>query len=362
MPTAKNIALTPKHKNGELDFKSRGSFTSPTLSLSLPKAILSLALLSILLTGCGQSSPAVTPAASETRSQQVTAVGYPLACFANQLVDNSVEVLTLTPPEGPLASWKPSRDQISSMQKSDVIFINGSSAPFASWRPRVTLPESKICATANEGLKLADMIAVEDIQIVHSHGPEGEHSHATMVAYPWLDPAMAVKQVGIMADRLTTTYPEMQTAIANAKEELTSEFDLLSATIRQIQSQTKKPTNVLTGSPDLKFLTRALGLNDIHLNWAESPNASQAEIQLKEKLASAQPRPKLMLFAHPPTAELRSVVESMDLKVIMVSKMAREPVGSDYFSVMNETLARLKLALQIDSDSTSANLPDSEQN
>ena len=330
-------------------------------SLTPPGALLTklvplLLLASLLLTGCQEAAtrPDQTPAGP---SNQVTAVGYPLSFFAEQLVDESIKIHAVLPKQGSLASWRPSRDEILSMQKSDIIFINGSAAPFASWLPHVTLPESKVCATANDGLKLSDMISVEDIRIVHSHGPEGEHSHPTMVAYTWLDPAIAAKQVAIMAKRLTTTYPKLKSSIADKQQKLTGELKKLSKAVKtvnlhlalkKISIEEKSPTTMLTDSPNLKFLTRVLGVNDIHLNWSKGLSTSEAEIQLKEKLSSLASRPEFMLFADEPTAELRSVAESFQLNVIVMNSMASATSDSNYFHVMSENLNRLKPTYEIE--------------
>ena len=357
-------------------------------SLTPPGALLTklvsvLLLVPPLLTGCQKAATQPDQTPQTGPSNQVTAVGYPLSFFAQQLVDESIKIHAVLPKQGSLASWRPSRDEILSMQKSDIIFINGSAAPFASWLPHVTLPESKVCATANDGLKLSDMISVEDIRIVHSHGPEGEHSHPTMVAYTWLDPAIAAKQVAIMAKRLTTTYPKLKSSIADKQQKLTGELKKLSKAIKtvnlhlalkKISIGEKSPTTMLTDSPNLKFLTRVLGVNDIHLNWSKGLSTSEAEIQLKEKLSSLASRPEFMLFADEPTAELRSVAESFQLNVIVMNSMASATSDSNYFHVMSENLNRLKPTYEIeakdkikpkhknDAEQAKPNVSDPEQN
>ena len=248
------------------------------------------------------------------------------------------------------------------MQKSDIIFVNGSAAPFATWLPHVTLPESKICATVNEGLKLSDMIAVEDIRVVHSHGPEGVHSHPTMVAYTWLDPTMAAKQVAIMASRLTSSYPEQESSIAAEQQQLTAELESLTEIIDAFHNDDTGPSSVLMDTPKLKFLTRAFGLTDFHLNWEQPPNVSDAETQLKEKLAGATPSPKFMLFTDEPTTELRLLAESLNLQVIVVNSMKHTPIDSDYIRVMIDNSNQLKPVFGIEPKPAKPIVTDAEQN
>ena len=298
---------------------------------------------SLAVVGCGTPSANVSSQPTERAlSKRVTAVSYPLSFFVDRLVGESIDVISVTPPDGKLDAWRPSREQILSMQDSDVIFVNGSAAPYAAWLPHVTLPESRICQTANDGLKLSDMIAVKDIRIVHSHGPEGEHSHPTMVAYPWLDPAIASKQVAVVSERLSKIYPDLKRSIEASQNQLTQELAELSSQLDELNVEATTSASVLTDSPDLKFLTRAVGVEDIHLNWAKQPSAEEAKTQLEAKLSALAPRPTIMLFTRTPSPELRKVVESFDLKIVVLDTMAYAPNSHDYLSVMRDNINQLK--------------------
>lgn len=361
MATASDQNFSQRRKGAKNSARTIFASFAPLREIFANNAV-SLTLILLSLSGCESPTPATERPKPAQQSHQVTAASYPLAHFTKRLVGDSIEVLTLAPASDSTSSWRPSRAEILSMQQSDIIFVNGTAAPFAKWLPHVTLPDSKICATANDGLALADMISVEDIQIVHSHGPEGEHSHPTMVAYTWLDPAMAAKQVGIMASRLADAYPELKSSITQTEQKLTQELADLSATIDELQRRTKNPVSVLTDSPDLKFLTRALGLNDIHLNWRQPPSISDAETQLKEKLASVKPRPEFMLFSTDPPAELRSAVEALNLRIIVVNRIASQPLDGDYFGVMIKTLNQLQPVFGIRPAAPETKSSDSEQN
>jgi zinc transport system substrate-binding protein len=351
MAQAKPKSATINHANETL---------TPVGAL-MTKLVSVLLLVALPFSGCSEPSTLSKRTPQIGPSNQITAVGYPLSFFAHQLLDGSIKIHTLAPDKKSTTPWRPSHAEILTMQKSDIIFVNGSAAPFANWLPHVTLPESKLCATANEGLKLADMIAVEDIRIVHSHGPEGEHSHPTMVRYPWLDPAMAMGQVDVMASRLIKTYPAMESSITKSHQELNKELAQLSAGIEQIAATKTSPVSILTDSPDLKYLTRALSLQDVHLNWSEPLGIDEAKAQLQEKLSSTNPSPEFMLFANEPDQTLRSSVESLGLKIILLDSMARVP-DLDYFRVMANNLHQLQLVLALESNQAKPQASASEQN
>ena len=94
------------------------------------------------------------------------------------------------------------------MQHAGLVVANGRGAEVAKWLETVSIPDSRLCNSATRGLALADYIAIEDLRMVHAHGPEGEHSHPTMVGNTWLDPAIAKKQSAYIAQELMRVFPE----------------------------------------------------------------------------------------------------------------------------------------------------------
>ena len=96
--------------------------------------------------------------------------------------------MTLPVPENQdPAYWEPSGDQIAEFQSADLVLLNG--ADYAKWTLRATLPWSRTVVTC-EGME-EELIEIPDA-VVHSHGPEGEHSHAGLVSETWLDPDLAI--------------------------------------------------------------------------------------------------------------------------------------------------------------------------
>ena len=206
------------------------------------------------------------------------------------------------------------------------------------------------------------MIAVEDIRIVHSHGPEGEHSHPTMVAHTWLDPTMMKQQLAIMAERLSDTYPNLTQTIMEREVELATQLDDYTEGLNQYGSRFDKESAVFTSTPDLKFLTRQIGVNDVHLNWQTPPDLPDAKSQLEQKLSSLTPRPEFILFSVEPSPELRSAAEELDLQIIVIETMSGPPSEGDYFTIMQDNLNRLARAFDAKQTDALPVVPDSEQN
>ena len=123
--------------------------------------------------------------AARELTDRIVTVSYPLQYLTQRIATNDLIIEFPAAESDVPRNWKPTIDEIANIQKADLIITNGPGIDYANWLIKVTLPDSKICATS-EALSLQDFIKVKGVDIVHSHGPEGEHSHPFMVAYSWL--------------------------------------------------------------------------------------------------------------------------------------------------------------------------------
>ena len=278
--------------------------------------------------------------------RRVVAVSYPLQYLTQRITGDAIEVSFPVPADVDPQSWRPDRESIGQMQSADLIIANGTGASYAKWLTTVTLPESRIRNTASRGLALADYIAIEDVQVVHSHGPEGEHSHPTMVARTWLDPAIAKKQAIYIADELKDVYPDLADGFQSRLNKLVSELDELSELLEKIDS--KENRVVLSATPILKYFTRAAEVEDHHLIWFENPSAEQAKKDLEISFGQLQEsRPRLMLFGgEGPSNELIEVLDSSNLGFLTLDPLDQKPVDGDYLSGMRENIEALTSAME----------------
>ena len=112
---------------------------------------------------------------------KIAVVNYPLYCFAKSIAGDKATVY-LPSLEGDPAYWKPSARQVINFQNADLILTNG--AGYAKWLEKVSLPSSKIVNTSGS---FKDQWIETDEVLVHSHGPEGEHSHKGTAITTWLN-------------------------------------------------------------------------------------------------------------------------------------------------------------------------------
>ena len=313
---------------------------------------LAVTLLGVLLgtVGCDQSTEKKDKTQSNLKplANRVVAVSYPLQYLTKRIVGDSINVDMPVPTGGDPQNWRPTRDAITDMQSADLIIANGTGATYANWLTTVSLPESKICFSATRGLSLSDYIAVENVQVVHSHGPEGEHSHATMVARSWLDPAIAKQQAVYIAKQLNRVYPDLRDQFDRNLKTLSTALDQLSELMNASQPQ-NGPT-IISANHRSKFFTRAIGITDRHLVWTDLPTAEQAESDLKKILGELpDPKPNLILFgSDQPSNELLQQLTAVCLTPVSIDLIDQEPATGDYLTEMKANVERFTAALKRD--------------
>lgn len=313
-----------------------------TTTTKFTAALVVLAVIGVVA-GCAQNPRASAPATSDADRPKVAVVSYAHEYLVRRLVDDAIDVEFPAAESANPATWRPSVKDIASLQSADLIIVNGPGAVYAEWLPRVTLPESRVCH-ASEELPLKDFISVSDYRIVHQHGPEGEHSHAYMVPYTWLDPAVAARQAEKIAKCLTERWPEHAAAIDENLFRLKTELKQLAETMNGLLDGEA----VITTTPQLKYLTRALGADDHHLQWFESPDSQQwQESELKRVQELIQKTGAKLVFTPAPLPDpIKSDMEQAGCRIVPVDLLDRRPTdtSADYFTIMNDLVARIRQA------------------
>ena len=300
-----------------------------------------LICVAMLVSVCGcrlkEKSTNQTPTHSNNQPSIVT-TSYPLEWVTREIAGDEYAVNFPAGASGQPDRWRPDRKTIAEIQAADLIISNGVAAPYANWMKTVSLPSAKVVETASQGMSLSDFISVQDIQIVHSHGPEGEHSHPTMVSRTWLDPVMLIKQANYITQQLCKQRPE------KAKQ-----FDAnLASVTTKLQSITPElppePTvPVFSATPELKFLTRATGINDLHFNWNENTTLVQAEADFAEKKPALAP--EFILFPQGLEAlaeRLKPLLQQRKLEPVFVDMLDKAIANRDFLKRLSDNFAKMQ--------------------
>lgn len=311
-----------------------------------------------ICSGCKSDNKAASAGESDGPHARVAVTNYPLYCVVSSICRDAngpvKEVVYVGPPgELDAHSWMPGANQIRDLQKVDLIICNGPGAVFANWMDKVTIDESKLCKTT-DAIKLAEFVVVKDYQLVHSHGPEGEHSHSWVVPQSWLSPRIARKQAKLCFDRLVSVYGESP-QLDNGFAELQKQFDELEAMVEGIKTADTELI-VASSSPDIQYLTRELGWTDRYLQWTETRDVAQGEKELaamRARFAESNPdapkSEKLFLWSGDRLDGLNEFVESKWPANAMIDLIDTpdESLSVDgYFQRMSANLKRIGDSLE----------------
>jgi len=304
--------------------------TNQTLKVTLILGVLSLAA------GCGQSTS--EPETEETLEESrlsVFAVNYPLAYFAEILSAGDVDVGFPIPPDVDPAFWQPSPDEVIGYQQADLILLNG--AGYAGWLDRVSVPTRTRVDTS---LAYQDQLITLDSGPVHSHGPEGAHSHDEQAFTTWLDLSFAAAQAEAVAAALTAVLPTSATAIDKRLEQLTAELNELDAILRQT-GQSLAGTPLLFSHPVYQYLARRYQLNGRALHWEPDQLPDAGEWQALDELRLEFPA-VLMLWEDAPLPAIEAALAERGIRVLVFRPLGNRPAAGDFISAMRANALALE--------------------
>jgi zinc transport system substrate-binding protein len=267
----------------------------------------------------------------------VYTVSYPLAYFAERIGGDLVRVEFPAPPAVDPAFWSPDAETVAAYQSADLILLNG--AGYASWTDRVSLPGSRLVATA---AGLTDRYVVVEDAVTHSHGPAGEHAHGTIAFTTWLDPTMALEQARAIRDAFVRARPQHETAFDEGFAEL--ERDLLGLDGRISEIVTTDPDRALLAShPVFQYLAAQydLEIRSIHFEPDEPPSpAAWRELQM---ILDGHPA-RWMLWEAEPLPETAARLRELGVESVVFTPAGNRPESGDYLSVMDANIRRLGAA------------------
>ena len=264
-------------------------------------------------------SPAQLAAQDE---RTVVAVNYALSYFAERILDTDAEVIFPVPEDADPSFWNPSIAAISTMQRADLILLNG--AGFATWTTKASLPRSKIVNTSR-GFE-EQYIKTETV--THSHGADGEHSHTGTATYMWLDPELAVLQAQAIAAAAEQRDLAEPADINDRLGALTEDLEALDASATELTS-VGAGQHLIATHPRYQYLARAYDLEISSLEWDAGASPDPAQLSELEQLME-DTGAKVLIWEAEPSGEAREAVRAMGLSDVVFPTLATTPQGSDY--------------------------------
>lgn len=272
----------------------------------------------------------------------VYTTNYPLAYFAERIGGEQVEVVLPAPADVDPAYWAPEAEVIADYQQADLILLNG--AGYEKWIERASLPASKVVDTS---VGMASSYIPLDEGVVHTHGPEGEHSHKGWAFTTWLDPMIAIAQAQAVQEALSELRPEAAEDFRVAFEGLQADLLVLDAQLGNVAADiADRP--ILFSHPVYQYLDEHLGLNGESVHWEPGEMPTEEMWGVLETLVKSHPA-ELMVWEGEPQEAVKSRLVGMGIQSVVYDPCGNAPEVGDYGSVMLENLANLQAVAGSDS-------------
>ena len=258
---------------------------------------------------------------------------YPLFYFTERLAPG-VDVKFPAADSDDPAYWKPTTDDISIMQKADLIILNG--AGYEKWLSTISLPPTKII---NSLKGLDDQLIKLDDKVTHSHGLEGEHEHSETAFTTWLDFKLCIKQAEVIKDALILLMSSNKKNIEQNFLLLKSDLDLLDTKMQTAASNFKDKT-LYASHPVYQYLAKTYKLKIISEHWEpdEIPGEEMWSV-FSDKLESDPS--EIMLWEDKPLSEIEKRLNNLGLRIVVFNPCANKPETGDFLSAMNSNVEGL---------------------
>lgn len=264
---------------------------------------------------------------------RVVAVNYALQYFAERLLADSADVVFPVPADQDPSFWRPSIADISMIQSSDLILLNG--AGFATWVDRVSLPRSKL---VNTSAAIQDRFIVTE-SITHSHGEGGEHSHEGLASYVWLDPSLAIAQAEAIAAAITARNLASAEDVAAQMDMLRTDLEILDRDARSALAALKD-TAIIATHPRYEYFASRYGLSVQSLEWEAGTTPTDAEVaQLQALVDKTQAR--ILIWEAAPPAGAFDIATSIGLQNIVFAPLAHSVEGRTFLDAYRDVIAAM---------------------
>lgn len=271
-----------------------------------------------------------------SRKLRVETSFYPLYYFASQIGGNKAEVTNITPSGAEPHDYDPSTRDITDIEKSNMLVLNGG---VESWGDKIrnNLMGTRVTVvTAGAGL-LTQQVVEEGKNQVDPH--------------VWLDPINAKKEAHVITlgftkiDSANTSYYEQNERTLDAK------LDQLDSTYKTGLASCKQK-DIITSHAAFGYLATRYNLRQVAIAGL-SPDAEPSAQQLADVAKFAKDNNvKYIFFESLISPKLSQTIASE----IGAQTMVLDPIegvsnddmkaGKDYYSIMQDNLKNLQIALE----------------
>jgi zinc transport system substrate-binding protein len=273
--------------------------------------------------------------ANTNTSVFVAVTNYPLQYFVTRIAGDNV--ITYFPGiEGDPAFWKPSSNELQTLQQADLIVLNGAS--YESWLPYVTLPEGKM---VNTSYSFSNQLIREDKAFAHKHGPKGEHEHGVTAFTTWLDLQQAIQQAAAVKDALIKVLPDKAELYDKNFSTLQKELLSLDKKLRSTGDRLQH-TPLFFSHPVYQYFQRRYGFSGRALHWEPDIMPDEAQWQELAQL-NGKLKAQWMVWEDQPSTDITRQLETLNIHSVVFNPASNRSANEkqDFMTVMRVNAANL---------------------
>lgn len=270
------------------------------------------------------------PKSNTIQSQKIVLVTsfYPLYYFTLEIGKENIDVINLTPAGTEPHDFEPNTQDISKIEKSNLLILNGGGLePY--------------------GEKIKNDLQGSSIKVIEA----SLGLTSRMDPHVWLDPVLAKSEVEIITQALIEVDSVHKSAYETNSQNLLSRLDFLDSAFEKELSLCKQK-DIVSSHASLGYLAARYGFNQISLTGL-SPHqepSPQALANISKELKKN--KIKYIFFetlVSPRLAE--TIAEEVGAKTLVFNPLEgltreEEAAGKDYFSIQTDNLKNLKIALE----------------
>ena len=245
-----------------------------------------LAAACAVMSACTGQAPSTAPTPTvETGPLEVKVSSFPAEYLVKRLGGDAISLTNILPVGEDPPFWSPTGEQVAQMQSADLIVANG--AGFEKWMQTATLPSGKVVDSA------ADVKLVHLKATTHSHGKEGEHSHAGIDPHTWSDPVVYLQQAEVVHAALVKARPSQAATFDAGLASLRTDLTALDAELKAALAHAGDK-QLSANHPAFNYIARRYGLQIRSFDFDPEEVPSAESIAGFDTWAAEVPEPRML--------------------------------------------------------------------
>lgn len=267
---------------------------------------------------------------------QITASFYPLYFFAGEIGGNMVDVKNITPAGSEPHDYEPTTQDIARIEKSNILILNGNVESWGNKIKENLSGTSVIIVVAGEGLFT---------QQLTEGGKTSPDPHV------WLSPQLSKQEVNQITKGYIKIDPSNNSYYQANQKALDDRLDKLDGEYKQGLSNCKQK-DIITSHAAFGYLTVAYGLNQVPISGLSADSEPSSQQLVKVINFAKSNNVKYIFFESLVSPKLSDMIANeVGAKTLVLDPLeglTDDDIkqGKNYFTIMEDNLKNLKIALQ----------------